>query len=288
MNILTKICIVLVTVVALMVVPVFVAQATVPENWRQHYLNEREAKQAAEATSRQYQIAAMNASTEIASLRSAMAQDKEQLQARLAEANRKLKSKDLEMANLSASYQQLASSYERAQQALDKEIAFRNSVVDQRDQCRERLDDVIGKNRQLNERLVTVEGQRERLLKQDRLRLEKIAELEQEIGDLQVRVDDLLAGRAVADGTGAGAPAPGEGPEITGTITAVSDGLASINVGSAQGVEKGMKLMVYRGASFVAYLRVEEVQVDRAAGVLTDQQVEPTRGDKVATVSTLE
>ena len=69
--------------------------------------------------------------------------------------------------------------------------------------------------------------------------------------------------------------------EIVGTITAVSQDVASINIGSANGVKAGMKLLIGRGGDFVAYMRIEEVELDSAAGVIVDKEKDPKRGDKV-------
>jgi restriction endonuclease len=69
--------------------------------------------------------------------------------------------------------------------------------------------------------------------------------------------------------------------QIMGTVTAVSDNLASINVGTAHGVKQGMKLIVYRGDQFVGTLKVEEVRPNEAAGILMNQRLAPMQGDRV-------
>jgi len=87
----------------------------------------------------------------------------------------------------------------------------------------------------------------------------------------------------------AGGPATAAGkpempaPSITGTVDSVRGDLVGINIGAAKGIKPGMKLIVYRGTNFVAHLRVQEVDVNQAAGVLTDKQLDPMPGDKVTT-----
>jgi hypothetical protein len=73
-------------------------------------------------------------------------------------------------------------------------------------------------------------------------------------------------------------------PKIDGTITAVRSDLASLNVGSADGVKKGMEFKIYRGDKFVAHLRVAEVFASSCAGVVTDMQRDVLRGDKATTL----
>jgi hypothetical protein len=48
-----------------------------------------------------------------------------------------------------------------------------------------------------------------------------------------------------------------------------------------------MQLMIYRGSNFVGYLRIEEVDVNQAAGTVRDNVLDPMRGDRVATPASL-
>ena len=65
------------------------------------------------------------------------------------------------------------------------------------------------------------------------------------------------------------------------TILAVKEGIASINAGSAKGIRSGMRLVVYRGAQFVGYLKIIEVEAQEAAGLMVDTAVQAQQGDKV-------
>lgn len=73
--------------------------------------------------------------------------------------------------------------------------------------------------------------------------------------------------------------------KIRATILAVREGIASINAGAAKGVKPGMRLVVYRNAQFVGWLKVIEVEAQEAAGLVTDTApgLEAQRGDKVTT-----
>ena len=73
------------------------------------------------------------------------------------------------------------------------------------------------------------------------------------------------------------------GLTITGTIDAVSKGVASINVGRSQGIRKNMVLKVYRGPRFVAHLRIDMVGSNDSAGVIVDKVLDVRQSDKVTT-----
>lgn len=75
-----------------------------------------------------------------------------------------------------------------------------------------------------------------------------------------------------------------QAPAVAGTITGLRGELASINVGSAKGVQNGMEMMIYRGGDFVAYLQVQDVQASTAAGIIVKKRLDPMVGDKVETV----
>jgi hypothetical protein len=73
-----------------------------------------------------------------------------------------------------------------------------------------------------------------------------------------------------------------KGPEIIGSITAVRGDLASLSVGSASGVKKGMEFTIYRGGDFVAFLRIANVDVADSTGIIADRTREPKVGDKAS------
>jgi len=68
---------------------------------------------------------------------------------------------------------------------------------------------------------------------------------------------------------------------INGAVTAIKDDIIQLNIGSAQGVCKGMVMIVYRDTHFVGRVEITEVRADTSSGKLQDNQLEPRRGDKV-------
>jgi chromosome segregation ATPase len=287
LSILTKICIVLLVVVALLVTPIFIAQATVPANYRIAYERELQQKKAALQTSRQYQIAAVNARDQLTRIQKASSADKAELQREKAKLQRELDAKELRVAGLTGKLDQVQQSLEKLQIAYNKEIEYRDSIVSQLKECREDADDLRAQNRQLSNSLRQEQSQVARLKKALDLQEEIVAEKNREIEKLNEKITEYQRTGAVAsreDGESE-VTAPSN---ISGTVTAVRDNLASINIGSAQGVKEGMKLMIYRGDNFVSYLRIEEVRVDQAVGTIAGQQLQPMQDDKVASPSALE
>jgi small-conductance mechanosensitive channel len=109
---------------------------------------------------------------------------------------------------------------------------------------------------------------------------EQIQELKDQLKELQARV---AAGGAAAK-TGETPVTPENDAIISGTITAVRDDMASINVGSAKGVKAGMRFTVYRGAQYVGMFQVQgEVGLDSSAGVIVLKKLDAAMGDKVTT-----
>ncbi len=288
MSILTKVCIVLLVVVALLVTPIFITQATVPANYRMAFEQELQQKKAALQTARQYQIAAANARDQLTRMQKAASSSKAELQREKASLQRQLDARELRVAQLTGKIDNVEQSLEKLQTSYNKEIEYRDSIVAQLKSSQEEVDKLRAQNRQLSNSLRQEQSQVARLQKALNLQEEIVAEKNRQIDELNEKIVQLqrTGGTAVASDDGEGtvaAPA-----NISGTVTSVRDNLASINIGSAQGVKEGMKLMIYRGDNFVAYLRIEEVRVDRAVGTVADQRLQPMQDDKVASPSALE
>jgi chromosome segregation ATPase len=84
-----------------------------------------------------------------------------------------------------------------------------------------------------------------------------------------------------ATGDKAQPTAESEGSPILGQITEIRDSLASISVGSAQGVKSGMEFIIFRNGQYLGKLRVNKVLASQAAGELLQKQGNIRPGDKV-------
>lgn len=78
---------------------------------------------------------------------------------------------------------------------------------------------------------------------------------------------------------------------IRGEITGVNGGIAEISVGSADGVAPGMEFMLYRSTSkssqpeYLGTLRITRVEANRSAGVVEQANGEIRRGDTARDVA---
>lgn len=75
---------------------------------------------------------------------------------------------------------------------------------------------------------------------------------------------------------------PLSGSPIRGRVTEVSGDLATISVGSADGVTDGMVFVIYRGLDYIGDLEVSMVEPNQAAGKIVRSRGAPAVGDKVA------
>ncbi|HUU21104.1 MAG TPA: hypothetical protein VM389_01085, partial [Phycisphaerae bacterium] len=117
---------------------------------------------------------------------------------------------------------------------------------------------------------------------------EQLTNREIEVTDLTNRVDQLTKElEVVRAGAGLGAGTSGTviatAPRIDGEVLAVEGELASLNVGRASGVKKGMEFKIYRNAAFIAHLKVAEVYASTCAGLIENRVGEVKKGDKAST-----
>ncbi len=161
----------------------------------------------------------------------------------------------------------------------DKNVEMLQLTQQQLTQARQ---DLQGINTQLT--------QQEQMLADTRLELEQASRLlrlrQEQLTAASERVRELEARGGTAASDRPAQPAS----RIEGTLTAVdpNNNLAQINVGSADGVTKGTRFILYRGGEFVGHLDVQEVHATQAAGILTEVVKTPMAGDKATTRLTLQ
>ncbi len=275
MSILTKISVVVLLVVILLACPVFISQATVAPNYRYAYEQEKKRGQLWAMDARQVKLALNKAIAErdaAVRARNEITAEKQQEIARLttnlgawqtqaAQQENDLKTLATEVAGLKGE----AITFNKLNESL------RNGLAD----SRKKIDDLVKENIGTSDLLKQTQAENTRISKYARVWKERIRELEGEIETLR---QTGATARAGAEGV-----APVAAERIGGTVTAVRGELASINIGSAKGIQREMKLYVYRGAEFVSRLRVSEVRIDQAAGIIIDRRLDPMPGDKVVT-----
>ncbi len=275
MSVLTKISVVILVVLILLACPVFIRQATVAPNYRFAYDRElmrnkllgmglNEAKLSNEKL-------------------------KAERDAAISEKNRTIAQKQTEVDRLTAelsAWQTKAAEQENNLKRLTVEVAgLKNEAVtfnrrndmlaSQLDETRTEINKLAKELIRVGELLKQAEAGTDRFEKLAKVRAERITELEEENEQLR------QTGTGVARRGEETTPMPTE--LITGTVTAVRGDYASINIGSAKGITRGMKMIIYRGTQLIAFLRIEDVEIGQAAGIIIDRQVNPMQGDKVTT-----
>jgi hypothetical protein len=276
LNILTKISIVVLVVLVLVVSAAFITLATVTPAYRDAWQKEKN-------------IAAMNAL--LANQKEAALQRTVQLlnktdEDRLKAENATIETKragdgqalklqgDLDQekrksADLTAQVALLTVS---VKSQVDLASAFKTA----NDKLKEQADALALENGKLQQKYQEVDGLAKRYEQQIVVDQENIKNLQDQL------VVAKTAHVAPQPGAVEGAiAAGGDMPRYSGTITAVKGDLASINIGSANGVKQGDKCYIYRGSQFIGYLRIERVDSNDSAGVVTEKQANPMQNDKV-------
>jgi len=79
------------------------------------------------------------------------------------------------------------------------------------------------------------------------------------------------------------APAPAFDVSLQGVLTGVEGSLATLSIGSADGVQKGMIFHVVRDDRFICDIKITEVDTEVSAGTLQLVQEQPRVGDTAST-----
>ncbi|MBT3278562.1 MAG: hypothetical protein HN909_04840 [Phycisphaerales bacterium] len=278
MNILTKICIVVVALASMVAAPVFINMATVPENYRSLF-----EKQKAEygllktlAQGRAETIGALRAEAKqsVDTARSSRAKDLStitRLNSKITSVTAEYQAEKKVLASIVAEQTKMAASLATQ---VDNNKALEAQLHASRQTQSKQQAAMIDLAAALRESKAACA----RLEKAIKVYRENAADLEAQIIELNRKLQEALKGGGTEDAKAA--PRPDK--PISASVTAAKDVFLSINVGSAHGVKKGMELIVYRGSTYVGMMRVEQVGVGSAAGTLITKVLAPQAGDKVA------
>jgi len=277
---LTKLCVVILAVLVLLACAVFTSQAVVPVKWRDAYNGEKLRRMRSDQVAANSQLALRlttaqrdEALAEARRVKDESRQTKEQFQLQLDRAREKAASLEGDIKKITAKLSLLEENY---RQNLDLRIQSEKNLAN----LRLDNDKVTAENLRLSDLLKTAQGEIESLQGLARFLREQKAEKDQRIEELEGQL--AAAGKTPAD-VGGAVQSPASSRKITGVITTVKDDIAGINIGSANGIRQDMKLVIYRGAKLVGYLRIKRVHVDNAAGIIVDRLLDPMQGDKVST-----
>lgn len=285
MSVLTKVFVVLVTVLSILLVALFVPFVAKTENYKaQAEAAKREAlgaRQAAEQ--RQSEMNAMqNKQTEAyVQLQSAKASVDQQVLAlndRLAQSEKEALEAKSDLVKREADLTQLSSATKlstQLQEAMEAELRDRRSAMVSQ---QTRMIELQDRNEEITSQLQAAERQRKR-------DAERLVELESQLAETTKRL--AQGGGAAASSTnGLTAPAPFESSvPISGAVSKVQklegDTFAQINVGSSGGVEENMRFLVHRGDTYLGTLVITAVDTSASSGRMTLITGDVQSGDKV-------
>lgn len=282
----TKIALIVLAVLVLIATPIFITQAAAPMNWKAAYnaAYTRQGIAEAEASNAKAANEVLLAGLRDQTTRNQTLNDK--LQADADKNRQEITRLSEELAARKSDFDLLTANYQGLETELRNAVAFNKSQA-------EELAKVGKENININDRLrkaydtLAENDSNLRLLTQaNQAFQQQVVQKDEDLMDLRHQLDRAKAtgGSPASEGS---AKMPGAvaaaGPKVEGSITAVKGNLASLNVGEASGVKKGMRFIIYRGPDFVANLDIAHVDAASSAGVVIDVQREVKQGDKATT-----
>ncbi|MCH7849143.1 MAG: hypothetical protein IIB53_12355 [Planctomycetes bacterium] len=285
MHVLTKIFIVLVSMLAVLLVPLVVVYAHNEDSYKSRYEQERAAASTANMLLQQAQTASSSAQArselelqELSLGKSQLTRDLQDANAKLRQLEAALASSEKLQANIDAKLAVLATSAMAGQELTESLV---NELRTLRQDAMQDAKRVV----QLDEALRDVSAQLQVAVAARRAVQEELQQLREELAQAvnTARIFEEKYGRLE------GGPLPPPVRNLDATVVNVRRGadqtLAEINAGSRDGVEEGWIMMVARGGNFLANLRIIAVDINRSTGVIeledTDSRGEVQPGDRV-------
>jgi len=281
---LTKVFVVLTSVLAIALSCLFVAAAAQWDNWRglaQQYQTDRDAAiTLAHNTAANMQAALAMKDDALA----ALTRDLDAAQTNLQKSADEVAALKSQLAQTENQRLALDASRKKLEEMLDVTMTELKGAQKQNQSLLAENIDLQSRNARLNSRTLELTTEVNILRDETRNIQEKLYACERQNAELQ----SLAAGRPAAptapEVPGAVTAAPAGGVrEIRGKIIDVKDSYASIDVGETSGVVPGMTFMVYReGAVYLGDLVIDRVRPKEAGGRLVQMQNEIRVGDLVA------
>lgn len=291
MSNLTKILIVLLTLFSISLCSIVVTYVGTADNYKEKY----DGLQASEQSLRK----------QVSSLKNQVNEKTEQnkqledqlgtqivsLQAQLNELDVSLKNAEREKATLLQKVNNWASITKDFSETTDKQSELLKNTLEELNKVQVQQ---VKERKELNE---TTRSLIEKMAIIETLEVEKKRVLEEKI-DLQNRLDQLLQPMGRVSGVtrpvtterttvrpALPALSSGRDMDLRGLVTAVDlrNSVASISIGTADGVKEGMKFHVTRGDEFLCDILIIDVDSEEAVGILELVQQAPRVGDSVST-----
>ena len=280
MSIITKISIVILVVASIVASVVFTALATVQPNWKHSYDQEIQAYSRLEGRCQEYMAEAVQARTQLTDASSEYSTKHAAAVDRLYAVQQALHAKTIQNVGLTDNAAIFAAEIAAIQRTVAKNLLTLNQYKKEGEEARKRLALASQNLSDVSDTLSKAESVIEQIQLNNKGARETIAELRAQLVQKDETIGKLRrSGGKIRKDTGE----VFADEAITGTISAVDNQLVAINVGSANGIKKGMKLIVYRGGTFVGHIRIQLVKLDESVGLVIDKKINPQPGDKATT-----
>jgi len=282
LSILTKICVVLVLVVSVAASGAFLRIVSVQRSWKDAYNKQKDRADVADLTAANIQIALQKAVAKHGTLQSSLSDLKKSLADEQAAHAADKAAAGQAAAVMQGNIDTLKASFTELQKSLEASLAMKAQLLKENAALAASVETANAAARGLKKELDEASVQIRRLDNMAKHYVLLIKDLQAEKADLQMQIDKGPAAAAATGGSSTPAVAA-SGQTVSGRVTAVHQGVASINIGRAKGIQEKMVLKVFRDGKFVSHLRIDLVEPDSAAGVILDKKLDVIQGDEVAT-----
>jgi hypothetical protein len=275
---------VLVLVVSVAASGAFLRIVSVQRNWKESYNKQKDRADVADLTAANEKIALQKAVALIESVQVSLRDAKKALADEQTAHAADKAAASRAGAVVQGNFDTLKASYAEVAKALQASLAMKTQLLKENAKLAEDVETANATSRGLKKDLDEASVQIQRLENMVRHYALLIKDLQAEKAEMQLELERGVTTAGAAKGAGGTAVAvAAAGQAVSGKITAVHNGVASINIGRAKGIQEKMVLKVFRSGKFVAHLRIDLVEPDSAAGVILDKKLEVLQGDDVAT-----
>lgn len=281
MSILTKIFVVLTTILAVLLVPLMVAYVNNTDHYKADLEATQQQLQAAVARAQLLEVEQQNAEKEDASredlIQAATSSLQNQLNEKLSEINSlkaNLVAKDDQLTRTSSDLSAAVTAKKQSQNIIDK---LNSELLTRRNEAIEAQRDLLAISDQLQEKTADLESMNEQV----RLLQEQLADLEAQLAEAkQKQLKGETPTVAVAATSVPVLETPVQGI-ITGVENVAEDTFVAINLGSNDDVAAGMNFIIHKNGEYVGSMVITKVDLNSSAGRVTLAKGEVSRNLQV-------
>lgn len=286
MSILTKVFALLVSALSIFLCGVVITFIARTQNWKELYNQQKTLTEAAQIKAMATEMWSTETITRHEQIVQNLRRNIDQIQSLNADLNEQLTSEAQESAN----NKRMAMTAVDTMKALETTVA---NLLQNQLELREALETdrkemIAAKTERIEvtRKYNAVQAENNQLNSKIRQQTEKIYSLEDELAELQQKLDKVtLASDEFTPGPQVGmtTPAVESGVPIRGQVIDIRDDKVAISVGSASGVRKGMTFWVTRGSEFLGNMKIIHVEPQQSVGMLDIQKGIVVAGDSVTT-----